>query len=990
MQLWKHLLITACLTWGATGLVAQQIPFVSYTPKDGLVNNRVKKMLQDSKGQLYFLTFVGLSIYDGTSFTNFSKADGLGSDVVNDAVEMGDDSVWIATNTNTLNYISKGSVHTFKTADGFYPIINSFYKNKKGQLFAACDEGLFVFANNRFINLPLYNNEKYNNQEFLSSVYQADNYLLIITDLSLGPHKRDVLLYDLQKKTTIASIKQLGCTSITEIEDNVYLLGAKPIQLLDKKQLQKGKIVFKPLPSKYTNLITAARSFIFFDSQKNLWSLQGGGGMHKIDTSGAVEKYSVANGLLSNNVSSIFEDSENTLWFVNDNYGVQKLVNNSTQLTSRPFNAYINSFATSAKGDTVYYWDMQAQKLFLQTKATTKVFFIKNINPGTTTLSLSGSNLYLNNTKNIYHFSLSQFKNAVITPSLIYTDTSINNMNISFVDASGAIIIQGAYRINTIINYNTINSYPVKYYIDQGAADSKGRLWFVSRASELYVMKTGSLHGGNYLQLLKDFSPVINIKAPRSVVADKQDNIWVGTRDNGLYCFKIDENLQLKLLHHFNEKDGLTASFITTLFCDTSGAVWAGTPSGIDKLTWQNKSIVIDNVSKRSNLYPYIYLIKQDKHNNILALTIDGSMLKIGAQQNNPKTFTPQLFIKYIKAGDLTYSGSLLPINYSYKQYNISIHTASPSFYDEKQIKYSYILEGTTNSSWSEPNTNAVLQFINLSPGKYNLKIKASYPAKKYADKIINYAFIISPPWWQSWWFNVLTALTLVTALIFFIRNYYKRKLKKQKTVLENQQAIEKERSRIAADIHDDLGAGLSTLRFLSEKVKRNSFSETTKNDAEKIVANSNELVQKMNELIWAMNEKNDTLEDLLFYARAYAAEYAEENNLQLHITLSENIPALLLTGEIRRNVFLTIKETLHNIVKHAGAKNVFINIKTTKNLFITIHDDGTGFKIFNEEGNGLKNMKKRMETIGGICEIINNNGVTVNITVPVGKLSSL
>ena len=145
-----------------------------------------------------------------------------------------------------------------------------------------------------------------------------------------------------------------------------------------------------------------------------------------------------------------------------------------------------------------------------------------------------------------------------------------------------------------------------------------------------------------------------------------------------------------------------------------------------------------------------------------------------------------------------------------------------------------------------------------------------------------------------------------------------------------------------------------------------------------------------MNELIWAMNEKNDTLEDLLFYARAYAAEYAEENNLQLHITLSENIPALMLTGEIRRNVFLTIKETLHNIVKHAGAKNVFINIKTTKNLFITIHDDGTGFKIFNEEGNGLKNMKKRMETIGGICEIINNNGVTVNITVPVGKLSSL
>jgi signal transduction histidine kinase len=205
----------------------------------------------------------------------------------------------------------------------------------------------------------------------------------------------------------------------------------------------------------------------------------------------------------------------------------------------------------------------------------------------------------------------------------------------------------------------------------------------------------------------------------------------------------------------------------------------------------------------------------------------------------------------------------------------------------------------------------------------------------------------------------------------------------KMEEELKQKMAIEKERTRIANDIHDDLGAGLSTLRFLSEKVKRNSFSDTTKNDAEKIVNNSNELVQKMNELIWAMNEKNDTLEDLLFYARSYAAQYGEENNLLMEIVMPEKIPLYIVTGEMRRNIFLTLKESLHNVVKHAAAKKVFIHFQTEKNIFISIKDDGKSFETNTGVGNGLKNMKKRIESVGGTFEIIHTHGVTVNINVP-------
>jgi signal transduction histidine kinase len=166
--------------------------------------------------------------------------------------------------------------------------------------------------------------------------------------------------------------------------------------------------------------------------------------------------------------------------------------------------------------------------------------------------------------------------------------------------------------------------------------------------------------------------------------------------------------------------------------------------------------------------------------------------------------------------------------------------------------------------------------------------------------------------------------------------------------------------------------------------VKRNSFSDVTRKDAGKIVDNSNDLVQKMNEIIWAMNEKNDTLEDLLFYTRSYAVEYCEENGLQCEINIPEIIPPLFVSGEIRRNFFLTVKESLHNIVKHADAKKVKINFSVGKKLTAFIRDDGKGFIVNNNsDGNGLKNMKKRIESVGGYFEMLNEKGVVIKMTVP-------
>ena len=458
----------------------------------------------------------------------------------------------------------------------------------------------------------------------------------------------------------------------------------------------------------------------------------------------------------------------------------------------------------------------------------------------------------------------------------------------------------------------------------------------------------------------------------------------MGTRDNGLYCFKVNEKLQLTLVKHLTKKEGLTENFITWLFCDKAGVIWAGTSSGLDKIIYEKGNCIVDNITKSNNLYPFIVKIIEDNTHHILAIAQQGSLLKIGAAQKTESLFSPRFYISSIKAGNKYFAFTSDVQQFSYKENNIFFKLASPSFYNEKQIKYSYSLNENNTTNWTELTANAEISFANLSPGNYQLQLKVEYPAARYLPKIIFYSFTINPPYWQTWWFRLIISLLAVYLLFTIIKNYYKRKLEKQKNIIEKKQILEKERTRIAADIHDDLGAGLSTIRFLSEKVKRNSFSDVTKNDAEKIVTNSNELVQKMNELIWAMNEKNDTLADLIFYTRSYAAEYAEENNIRLHINLPEVLNTTVISGELRRNVFLTVKEILHNVVKHADAKNMYLNIGTKNNLQIHIKDDGVGFsKDIQREGNGLRNIDKRIKSMNGTLKIINENGVELIIVVP-------
>lgn len=211
-------------------------------------------------------------------------------------------------------------------------------------------------------------------------------------------------------------------------------------------------------------------------------------------------------------------------------------------------------------------------------------------------------------------------------------------------------------------------------------------------------------------------------------------------------------------------------------------------------------------------------------------------------------------------------------------------------------------------------------------------------------------------------------------------------KLYAEKKEFETQLAIMKaqqeERNRISADMHDDLGAGMTTIRLYSE-LARTKLGNHSIPEIDKISSSSDELLNKMNAIIWSMSSSNDSLGNMIAYIRSYALEYLEGTGIECHVSIPDKLPDIEVIGEIRRNVFLVVKESLNNLVKHSQATDVWICLeKVPGGLTLFIQDNGIGIvpDKLRQFGNGLKNMKKRMADVNIEFSIENNNGTLIKL----------
>lgn len=197
--------------------------------------------------------------------------------------------------------------------------------------------------------------------------------------------------------------------------------------------------------------------------------------------------------------------------------------------------------------------------------------------------------------------------------------------------------------------------------------------------------------------------------------------------------------------------------------------------------------------------------------------------------------------------------------------------------------------------------------------------------------------------------------------------------------------AQQEERQRISADMHDELGSSITAIRLMNE-IARKKMKENAPQEMEKISQSANDVLNKMNAIIWSMNSSNDTMDNMVSYIRAWSLEYLENTPVLCRFHTPELIPEKELSGDKRRNIFLCVKETLNNMLKHSGATEVNITIATGNNLLIRISDNGKGIELdrVRQFGNGLKNIRRRMEGIGGSFMIENHNGTVTTLTLPI------
>jgi signal transduction histidine kinase len=289
------------------------------------------------------------------------------------------------------------------------------------------------------------------------------------------------------------------------------------------------------------------------------------------------------------------------------------------------------------------------------------------------------------------------------------------------------------------------------------------------------------------------------------------------------------------------------------------------------------------------------------------------------------------------------------------------------------------------DNDWKIAERDFVINYSGLGPGHYRFvgsTIDGS-PGDSH-ETILN--IYIAKPWWQTWWSFTIAACMAVVAIVAIIRLYYHRKLEKQKSLYEKQQAVEQERTRIAMEMHDDLGSGLTTIRYLAGGLGLQA-GEGSKEKAEKIATSAKSLVDNMNDIIWSMKSDNSSLSETMAYIRKQAAEQLETAEINYSIDFPKDLPSIKLSNELKRNLLLIAKEAIHNIVKHSSATEVSLTaVFNNGELQLKIMDNGKGIDLaeISHFGNGMKNMRKRAEEVKARFEILNAKGTTVVVTTEV------
>ena len=938
---------------------SQQLFVENYSPANGLLDTRITRIFQDHRGLLYFLTWEGISIYDGQSFENISEYNGESLGLVNEIIQWKGDTCIVFT-------FRKGAfklIHNRLIRDSSLNQIDEptrVIPAGNGEWIIITNTGIFRWNGDQTRALLTVPDKR--------PIRGVENALLLNGYLLFFKQEEKILqLLELSSGNIKSSLPANKATAITASNrESIFArLDGRWMQL-NKDALASGLLVPEPFP--FTQYIPAGfQVHQLYSTGEKVWMQDFQKGFLLLDTkTGTVESYP-ATEQIDGHANIIAADRENNFWISSFNKKLQKAFYTKLQRINQPG---VTSLQTDESGKTIAIAGKQA-------------FWIENGKlQAATTVGKNPVALVWQN-KSWYFTSPSRLQSQsgevldLQLPGI--TTNSFYYSNRFQVDAAGRLILCGNTLFIAEENLK-VRSRQLPYFTDNLVIDQNNLLTAFSRGGEIrtYRIAGDSIQEGNHVYWLKNLDP-------RCAIHWNKDTFCIGTRFQGIVWLKITDGV-IKETGRISTSRGLSNNFVIAL-AKKNQELYAGTGTGFDLISISGTDSTVQNLAAANNLYASFNWVVSNQKGQVYALSADGQLWQV-ADRPKPLPASPA-FVWWkgieVNGKERAMTGNSFP----YQQNNFRFVVTAPCFSNAANLRFQFKLSGG-KKEWEQISSNNYFNISNLSPGHYQIQVTVLYPGKIYPDKTIYWTFTIESPFWKRGWFIILS-LFLAAAIIWSIaRSYYRKKLAIQQSEAEKKQAVEKERNRISRDMHDDLGSGLTKIAILSEVAKKQlNEPDKARDQLEKISGSSRELVDNLQDIIWVLNPANDSMENLAAYLREYTLKFFEPLALETRFHYPEQFLERHLTEEKRRNLFLTVKESLHNIAKYAGCHIVEISILEEPDAcLIIIKDDGNGFEISQVRpfANGLKNMETRISQSGGKYEIESapGKGTCTRIRMPV------
>lgn len=970
---------------------AQKLPFKSFTTTDGLPNNQSRKTFQDKKGFIWFATNEGLSRFDGYGFTNYDDRDGLGDKRINDIQEDSNGRFWVANNNNGVSLkINQSPNLKFKT----FSVGKTKASNSVNRILIDSNDFLWCLTDDGLFRAELSDDPKFE---------------LIHAYKSPIAYKSRLLFQGNDGHLWFAVEREL----FEVIDGRIIPYGGIPFKpdlgIYDGFQDKKGRFLFvanengpfefvRPKNDQqnpeWHKLLTDLQNttnfrFIMQDDRDRIWFAGWGGFFRFTDETLQKVEFHEFGGL---DAISMMQDREGNFWIGTWN-GPRRISNES-----------IMNFTA------------------IEDVELPEIKWIKEEENGNFKLGfIDVRQQYIN-----------KFRKAKISGSRIKIgdfDALISSQNgnysvlwqsewkwkdgVDFPVSSPVFQLRSGKKIDAekYLEKPLENESFVSFYEDE-----KGSLWFVKNDEFLHradpnvfpIIKTEKFpcglsqkdgnstmmtdfNGGVWIfaSVIKRFrnnrcenveDESLNKAQATKGFPDSRGWLWIATNNGGVGVTK-NQSDDKPAFRFYTENDGLINRTVWSITEDNFGRMYFGTSQGLSRFDPQNgqwKSFTSKDGLPNNEVHKFY----NDSAGNIWILAKQG-FAKLNPNLERKSNQPPPIYISHIKIAGEEYPISETGITENplvfldSSQNNLTIDFVGLQFSSENALNYQYKLE-ETNADWSQPDKNRSITFANLSSGEYRFVVRAINEDGLVSDIPASFQFRIYPPIYLRWWFVALSLL-LISAIIYA---FYRVRLQK---LLE----VERTRTLIATDLHDDIGSNLSKISVLSEVAKMQI--DGTGNADHKLltsIANiSRESLNSMKDIVWAINPQRDSALEMTRKMREQAEEIFVPKDVKVVFSEMERREKLRLPMNLRRDLFLIYKEAINNIAKHSNCLIVKIKFKIySKEIYLQIEDDGIGFDL-NEEtnGNGLLNMQKRAQRLNGVLQIEStpNQGTKIIVSIP-------